>query len=126
MFSRINLLAVALSFMSLASAQNIGEGTYFAPGLGACGVFNTDADSIVAVSATFFDTFPGATANPNLNPVCNRQISITYAGITVPAIITDKCPGCAGLYDLDMSPAVFNLLADPAVGRLTGVAWEFV
>lgn len=34
--------------------------TYFTPGLGACGITNTDTELVAAVSATFFDTYPYA------------------------------------------------------------------
>ena len=39
--------------------------TYYAPGLGSCGHFNTEADFIVAVDIATIQSFPGATANPN-------------------------------------------------------------
>ena len=37
----------------------------------------------------------------------------------------DTCPGCQGEYDLDLSPAAFNKLANPDVGRIK-ISWEFV
>jgi hypothetical protein len=43
-------------------------GTYYSTGLNACGTTDKDSDSIVAVSMAVFDTYPGAGANPNLNP----------------------------------------------------------
>jgi len=43
----------------------------------------------------------------------------------VTVMVTDKCPGCKGKFDLDLSPAAFNKLGDPSVGRLTGVEWSF-
>lgn len=39
--------------------------------------------------------------------------------------IMDTCPGCHGEYDLDLSPAAFNKLANPDVGRIK-ISWEFV
>jgi hypothetical protein len=53
------------------------QATWYNPGLGACGISNSDSDLIVAVSATTFDQFPGATGNPNNNPICNRGIQIS-------------------------------------------------
>lgn len=38
--------------------QFLPTATFYAPGLGACGITNTAEDFIVAVSAQFFDTFP--------------------------------------------------------------------
>ena len=32
--------------------------TFYEPGLGACGIFNTENDPLVAVSTTLYDTFP--------------------------------------------------------------------
>ena len=40
--------------------------TYYNTGLGSCGVFNTDADFIVAVDIKTIQSFPGAGTNPNL------------------------------------------------------------
>jgi hypothetical protein len=40
---------------------------------------------IVAVSVATFDGYPGAGANPNLNPICNQGIEITCASLTCPA-----------------------------------------
>lgn len=46
-------------------------------GLGACGITNTNSDDIVALSMQLWDSWPGATANPNQNPICGRQIQIS-------------------------------------------------
>ncbi|KII89530.1 hypothetical protein PLICRDRAFT_29734 [Plicaturopsis crispa FD-325 SS-3] len=126
MIARVSFLAVFAFLLSIVSATKIGQGTFFEPGEGACGHFNTAADSIVAVSSKFFTTFPGAGPNPNTNPMCNKQLKITYKGKTAKATVTDECPSCPGKFDLDMSPAVFNQLADPSVGLLKGISWEFI
>ncbi|KIK65889.1 hypothetical protein GYMLUDRAFT_951322 [Collybiopsis luxurians FD-317 M1] len=102
-----------------------GDGTFYSTGLGACGITNTDADFIAAVGHETFDTFPGATANPNTNPICNKKITANFQGKSVTVAITDRCAGCAGAADLDFSPAAFNQLADPSVGRIHGVTWDF-
>lgn len=49
----------------------------------------------------------------------------TDQGKTVTVTITDRCTGCA-LTSLDFSPAAFDELADPSVGRLYGIEWEWV
>jgi len=103
-----------------------GEGTFYGTGLGACGITNYDTDHIAAVSHLLFDTFPGYKGgNPNNNPICNRQVRATYQGKSVVVSVTDRCEGCA-LTDLDFSPAAFNTLALPAVGRLQGVKWVWI
>lgn len=60
------------------------------------------------------------------NPICGKQIAITYNGISTTATITDMCGGCTGAGDLDMSPAVFDLLADESLGRIHGVTWSYL
>ncbi|KAJ8456703.1 hypothetical protein ONZ51_g11962 [Trametes cubensis] len=103
-----------------------GDGTYYATGLGACGIVNHDTDYIAAVSHLLFDNYPGYNGvNPNNNPVCNRQIKANYQGKSVTITVTDRCTGCA-VTDLDFSPSAFSQLADFAVGRLHGMTWEWV
>ncbi|EIN13816.1 hypothetical protein PUNSTDRAFT_95155 [Punctularia strigosozonata HHB-11173 SS5] len=100
-----------------------GQGTFYATGLGACGITNTDTDYIAAVSHLLFDTFPGYNGvNPNNNPICNKKVTATYKGKSVSVTITDRCTGCA-LTDLDFSPSAFDQLADESVGRLSGMTW---
>ncbi|KIK68117.1 hypothetical protein GYMLUDRAFT_36947 [Collybiopsis luxurians FD-317 M1] len=103
-----------------------GDGTFYAPGLGACGLTNTSTQMIAAIGHTAFDTFPGATVNPNLNPICGKSVKATYGTKSVTVQIVDRCAGCAGEYDLDFSESAFALLADPAVGRIHGVTWEYI
>ncbi|EGO04109.1 hypothetical protein SERLA73DRAFT_175870 [Serpula lacrymans var. lacrymans S7.3] len=100
-----------------------GEGTYYATGLGACGITNTDTDYIAAVSHLLFDVFPGYNGvNPNDNPVCNQKVTANYQGKSVTVTITDRCTGCA-ITDLDFSPSAFSQLADQSIGRIDGMTW---
>ncbi|CAG8523572.1 2379_t:CDS:2 [Diversispora eburnea] len=96
-----------------------GDATFYSPGLGACGFYNSEHDMIVALNVEQFG--PG---NPNLNPNCNRLIEITCGKETVIARITDKCPGC-NFGSLDLSPAVFTKLAPLSVGRMH-ISWVFL
>ncbi|KAI0092387.1 RlpA-like double-psi beta-barrel-protein domain-containing protein-containing protein [Irpex rosettiformis] len=98
-----------------------GDATFYIPGTGACGIFNTAQDHIVAVSGAFYDTFPGATPNPNNNPICGRQMTVTYQGRSTTVTVTDRCVGCA-LHDIDLSPAAFTDLAPESAGRIQ-VSW---
>ncbi|PFH54546.1 hypothetical protein AMATHDRAFT_135159 [Amanita thiersii Skay4041] len=103
-----------------------GQGTFYATGLGACGITNNDGQHIVAVSHLLFDAFPGYNGiNPNANPVCNKQVRVSYQGKSVTVTITDRCEGCA-LTDLDFSPSAFNQLASFDVGRISGMTWEWL
>ncbi|EIM89216.1 uncharacterized protein STEHIDRAFT_145905 [Stereum hirsutum FP-91666 SS1] len=139
MFSFTNMLAVAsVALFSLAPASAVptgngtllekrsysGDGTYYNTGLGACGVTNVDTDYIIAVSVDLYNSYPGATANPNLNPICGRLITATYNGRSVTAAVKDKCYACAE-YDLDFSPAAFTQLAAESVGRIP-ITWQFI
>lgn len=100
-----------------------GQGTFYATGLGACGITNKDTDYIAAVSHLLFDAFPGYNdVNPNNNPICGRKVTATYQGKSVTVTITDRCTGCQ-IGDLDFSPSAFSQLADFAVGRLQGLTW---
>lgn len=54
-----------------------GDGTFYDAGLGACGQTNAPGDMIAAISEQAFDGYPGATANPNNNPICGKQVKAT-------------------------------------------------
>ncbi|KAI0051525.1 hypothetical protein FA95DRAFT_1569832 [Auriscalpium vulgare] len=112
-----------------------GKGTFFSPGLGACGRRNTDADSIVAVSKQLFDNFPramfqsskrllhsGAGANPNANPICGKKITANSGGKSVKVTVVDRCVGCSST--IWTSRRAFNKLANPAKG-VTPITWTF-
>ncbi|CDO73844.1 Distantly related to plant expansins [Trametes cinnabarina] len=127
-FSAVFIAVVSAATAALAQATGgTGDGssvaTFYEAGLGACGIFNTDADFIVAIDAQTFDNFPGATGNPNTNPICNRQITATTAdGKSVTVTVTDRCAGCAP-GSIDLTPTAFQQLASLDVGRLHGVTW---
>jgi expansin (peptidoglycan-binding protein) len=94
-----------------------GQATYYATGLGACGITNTDSQYICAVSELLFDVYPGYNGvNPNTNPVCGQQITLTYNGKSITVTVTDRCTACATT-DLDLSPSAFSDLAAESVGR---------
>lgn len=98
--------------------------TYYAPGLGSCGITSSDGDMIVAVAAsTMHQSYSG---NPNNNPLCGKKISLTANGVTETATIVDTCPGCKGPTDLDLSPALFQKFADESVGVVTGASWKLL
>ncbi|KAJ2707246.1 hypothetical protein FB645_000923 [Coemansia sp. IMI 203386] len=97
-----------------------GDGTYFTPGLGSCGLTNTDDDLIVAINAPQY----GETANPNNAPVCNKCILAKGPKGEVKVTVTDRCPVCAH-GDLDFSPSAFEKIADFDEGRVA-ITWSFV
>jgi len=92
--------------------------------LGACGITNTATQFIVAVSEIRFDSFPGAGVNPNENPICGKQVTITAFGQNATATVTDRCVDCKD-DDLDMTPSLFQVFAALGVGRFD-ITWNFV
>ncbi|GLB36787.1 putative lytic transglycolase [Lyophyllum shimeji] len=101
----LSKLSALLFALVSTVAANTGDLTFYTPGL-----------------VQFYNTFPGATANPNLNPICGKMATVNYGRKSIRVTITDKCYGCA-LYDLDLSPFAFSLLADLSIGRLHGADW---
>jgi hypothetical protein len=100
-----------------------GQGTFYGTGLGACGITNNDNQHIAAVSELLFDTYPGYDGvNPNTNPLCGKMVTASYQGKSVQVALTDRCTACK-ITDLDFSPSAFNEIADPAVGRISGMTW---
>ncbi|EJF58907.1 barwin-like endoglucanase [Dichomitus squalens] len=124
------VVLAALSAATAGFAQSLsmsgGDATFYTPGLGSCGFFNTEADFIVAVDIATIQSFPGATANPNANPMCGRQMVVTGPdGKTVTVTVADTCPGCAP-GSVDLTPTAFQQLASLDVGRLHGISWTLV
>jgi expansin (peptidoglycan-binding protein) len=97
--------------------------TYYTPGLGSCGVTNTDSEAIVALAEDMM-TAAQVGGNPNDNPLCGKSITISWQGKTATAKIMDTCPGCAD-GGLDLTPTLFQEFAPLSVGRLTGMTWTF-
>lgn len=90
-----------------------GDITYYAPGLGACGWTNTDAEHVAALSPSQFSSGTN----------CGKTITINKDGKSVKAKVVDLCPGCAS-GGVDVSSTAFGVLANLDVGRTT-VAWSF-
>lgn len=115
------------TFTTQAQSVYTGDGTFYSPsvGLGSCGQQYQDTDLVAALAATSMQAYnPG---NPNNNPLCGYKVKVwnnANPSTTVTVAIVDTCPGCAGQYDLDLSPGAFNQLADPSVGRIK-ISWEF-
>ncbi|GFF25696.1 allergen Asp f 7 [Aspergillus udagawae] len=100
-----------------------GDLTYYNPGLGSCGITSTDSDMICAVSHVLFDA-ASTGSNPNANPLCGLKLRLRRGDTSVDVKIVDRCVGCK-VKDLDVSPAVFEKLADPDLGRVT-VEWSWL
>lgn len=55
-----------------------GEGTFYTPGLGSCGIDSTEAEFVAALSKVLFDAT--GVANSNNNPYCGRKALVKAAG----------------------------------------------
>jgi len=101
-----------------------GTATYYAVGMGSCGIESSDSQDVVALSHVIM-TEQGA-SNPNANPLCGRKITIKHvdSGKTVQATVVDTCPGCKR-DDIDLSPSCFTKIAALADGRVR-VSWDLV
>ncbi|KAK9766317.1 hypothetical protein K7432_004693 [Basidiobolus ranarum] len=94
-----------------------GEGTFYAPGLGACEVTNGPSDMIAALNAPQYGNAPRGSTS------CFKCATVSGPKGSVKVKIVDKCPGCKH-GDLDLSPAAFNKVADEAAGRVS-ISWSF-
>ncbi|CAK7219959.1 DPBB_1 domain-containing protein [Sporothrix eucalyptigena] len=106
-----------------------GDVTFYSPGLGACGRYNSATDYIAAVSESLYDSVGAAhgITNPNNNPLCGKRIRVTLSasvGATVDVTIVDRCTACAE-NDVDLSPSAFGQLAGASAGRIKGT-WFFL
>ncbi|KAK9467883.1 RlpA-like double-psi beta-barrel-protein domain-containing protein-containing protein [Lipomyces arxii] len=98
-----------------------GDGTFYSTGLGSCGQTSTDSDFIVAISNQLMSA--SSTGNPNSNPLCGQTITAYRDGRSVTVTVVDTCMGCAE-YDLDFSPAAFDVLGTPDEGRVP-ITWSW-
>ncbi len=111
------------SYQNQTNQTYSGDGSFYEVGLGACGMTNTDSQLVAALPAAQFDAATPA-GNPNANPYCNKKMQVTTGGKSVVVTVVDRCAGCA-TGDVDLSPAAFDQLADPSVGRLP-VTWDYI
>ncbi|KDQ59809.1 hypothetical protein JAAARDRAFT_33392 [Jaapia argillacea MUCL 33604] len=121
LFFILTIIAYALGAPAVASFT--GQGTFYEPGLGACGFTNSASDFVVAISHILYDSYQTASADPNKNPLCGVGITATYNGKSVGVTVVDRCVSCAE-GDLDFSPTAFSQLASQDLGRISGVTWS--
>jgi len=97
---------------------HVGRGTWYYPGLGNCGKWNTSKDLILAIGKGLYDRNGGSN--------CDQYVEIVNVanGKSAFAMTRDSCQSC-GDNDIDMSPAVFEQLASLGKGQLT-VSWHFM
>ncbi|KAJ7259821.1 hypothetical protein C8J57DRAFT_1515182 [Mycena rebaudengoi] len=112
-----------------------GDLTFYTPSTmnyTACGPKRYDTDPIAALPGAFFNSTPGATPdNPNNSPLCGKEILITAIAPdgqtkTIQATISDICGDCPISTSVDVTPILFDQVADQSVGRLHNISWDFV
>ncbi|KAF7373555.1 DPBB-1 domain-containing protein [Mycena sanguinolenta] len=90
--------AIDNSGNSAFTGVHTGDMTYYSQGLGACGDVYDDSSFTAAVSHLMFDSWPGATAAQNRNPICGPfvpgRMTLNDAGVMVSAV-KSSIPGYA-------------------------------
>ncbi|CBX90769.1 hypothetical protein IAQ61_002254 [Plenodomus lingam] len=133
------IIGLAVGLRGRSKTQNLplpggaqtytGDLTYYDPGLGACGIDSGDDDPVVAISHYTFDAAQTG-SDPNQNPLCGRKIRArrvnesTGKSVSIDVTVIDRCTGCQPT-DIDVSPAMFDKMADHALGRVT-VTWAWL
>ncbi|KAJ3512369.1 hypothetical protein NLJ89_g3562 [Agrocybe chaxingu] len=114
------VLILSLSVSSMAQ-KHVGTLFNFVPGVGACGFTNSSSQLVGSVSNSFFNTFPGATSNPNKNPLCRRSLLVQYNSKSVKAQVVDFFVANNSEYNVGLSSAAFAQLADVNDGIVSNV-----
>ncbi|KAF8161570.1 hypothetical protein B0H34DRAFT_796336 [Crassisporium funariophilum] len=124
--SRLVLLLSLCIASVLAQNQNYtGTLFIFTPGLGACGYTNNSQQLVASVPGRVFNSYPGATANPNKNPICHHKLTVSNGVKKVTAAIVDfnndPTPNNVGL-----SMPGFEQFGTVDDGVVRGVTWTIV
>jgi len=103
-----------------------GDGTYYSPALGSCGISSTGNDLVAAISWKLYDAMGAGNSNPNLNPACGRKVRVKRVGRATGMTVTivDRCTACQPT-DIDMSPVAFAGVGEQWEGRVP-VEWAWV
>lgn len=107
-------------------------------GAGACGwTMDTETEDYFALSKgamgeysnnDYVDASGNHVDGTNKNAYCGRMALISVGGKTFPAKLTDKCGGCQGMWDIDVSKSLWEKLYPAeakAFTRKPGVNWWF-
>ncbi|KAJ7182298.1 hypothetical protein C8R43DRAFT_1228771 [Mycena crocata] len=125
----ISVGKITLALATGALAKSTYKGTVFQidAGLGACGWTNTSSQAVCSVSETVFKGYPGATSNPNKNPICHHFANITVDGKSIKVQVVDFFveDANATAKDIGIPPMQFTKL-DPDLddGIIEGAIWR--
>ncbi|EED83888.1 predicted protein [Postia placenta Mad-698-R] len=138
-------LAFLTLFVGLTKAQINGTGNlfYFVPSTGACGFTNSPDQYVAIVSGDVFNSYPGATDDPNYNPICEHNLTVTCMhrhsfeltieleltvtsdkGTEVSAQIVDYYTSSPD-NNVGLSSAAFKVFGRP-LGEISDVTWDIV
>ncbi|KAH9922577.1 hypothetical protein B0H21DRAFT_826957 [Amylocystis lapponica] len=117
-----NAALALLLAAAVTKAQTVGTLFYFTPGVGACGFTNTSDQYVASVSNATFWAFPGANSDPNDNPICAHNVTVTSGAVSVTAPVVDYCPSCAADW-VGLSPVGFEEFAPTGQGVVSNVTW---
>ncbi|KAG6916924.1 hypothetical protein DXG01_004685 [Tephrocybe rancida] len=92
----------------LYTQKHTGQMTYYGQGLGACGDTYNDESYTAAVSKLMYDTWPGATAETNRNPICGPYVkgrkTISNAGTFITSVSASSFVNVGGDGFLNCDP----------------------
>ncbi|KAF8181803.1 hypothetical protein BJ912DRAFT_605139 [Pholiota molesta] len=113
---------------SMAQMHGTGDLFNFVPGLGACGNTNNSEQIVASVSTAVFSKFPGATANPNKNPICQHKILIVSGKKNVTASIVDffASESKNDANNVGLSSSGFDKFANESDGIVPNVTWSII
>ncbi|PCH42844.1 hypothetical protein WOLCODRAFT_152900 [Wolfiporia cocos MD-104 SS10] len=108
---------IATPMLTHTKRQNVGEATYYHPGEGACGHYNTSDQPVLALSVDIW----------NNGKHCLQWVELTdpATGITQRGQVVDECQGCDSTH-VDLSPSLFESLGAPlSLGVIKPLDWKF-
>ncbi|KAK0479953.1 hypothetical protein EDD18DRAFT_1337281 [Armillaria luteobubalina] len=119
----LSVSALLSAALPLVPRANVGEGTWYYPGLGSCGITNTASDMIVGgfapvvrIVSSCCCVGPRFAARNWLRPTEESRL---------PLPLQINAWDAPGKHDLDFPPTTFSRVARTDVGRLTGVSWKW-
>ncbi|KIJ57341.1 hypothetical protein M422DRAFT_238935 [Sphaerobolus stellatus SS14] len=102
-----------------SKAYHFGRATYFYQydAYGACGHIHGDNDLVLALQ---WETYGNG-------EYCGKKVCLTHeeTNVTACGIVADKCPGCDGPGNIDLSTGLFDIFA-PEINSSFPVTWKFV
>jgi hypothetical protein len=117
--SEVSTQSTNFADVGTSTGEFQGEATWFTQdgNPGACGNYNDDSTSLVALQSQMYES----------GGHCGKNILVTNTanGKSVQCIVQDECPTCNGREAIDLSTSAFDQIGDRDTGILN-VVWNFV